>query len=170
MKRTSLIVITLLLGCSSSTSPQIGLAINPNLPTHATAWESLTLLDIVTPVDIQDLVELKNENLPFLLYLGNEACGACQRFEPILTNYIQSTRIHVYYYDLLKNIYEIEALTPTFPSWFTEALATPSLYVFSSEERLLYVRGSEIFFSQSRFKNLMNQWVYPLDHSTSSST
>lgn len=156
MKQTKLtITLMLFAGLLLSCQP------TPSLPTimQNGAWLSSTpptdqaLIDpYVISVDVQLLDNLVASDNPFLLYLGNPTCSSCQRFKPILQQWIQETKAAVYYLNTLDLMFELPAMIAQYPTIFKESISTPSLYLIQGTTRLMAASGQTAFYQYSRFK------------------
>lgn len=57
-------------------------------------------LEGIIDIDYDSLVEIENQAKDFIIYIGREDCGDCQKFKPILEQYLLDNSNGVYYLSL----------------------------------------------------------------------
>lgn len=151
-----LTLFTFLVSCQPPVNA-ISLSKNQDLPTSFI--ENGPLDQWVKRIDQAQLMTLSESMTPFLLYLGNPTCSSCLRFQPILTEWIETTKALVYYLDTLQQMNQLSTFQSEFPTYFPEGFSTPTLYLLSGNDRLHRLGASEAFFSIARFNALMRNYV-----------
>jgi predicted bacteriocin transport accessory protein len=130
---------------------------NPLLLTNPPTSLSLDALTVRT--DLESLINLSNENDPFLLYVGNPSCSSCLQFQPILFDWIAKTKAMVYYFDTLQHLHNLSMFQEEFPTYFSEGFSTPTLLILRGEVRIHRISANQAFFNIQRFQALMLNYV-----------
>lgn len=155
-KSMLLVLSTVLMGCQINANTTT-IAINPLLVTSPPTTISMDAL--TTRIDLDDLVELANDNDPFLLYVGNPTCSSCLQFQPVLLDWIATSKAMVYYLDTLEHLHHLSMFQETFPNYFPEGFTTPTLFILSGEERIHRISSNQAFYNLQRFQALMFDYV-----------
>jgi predicted bacteriocin transport accessory protein len=146
----------LLIGCQMN-SNSITIAMNPLLLT--TTPTTISMDQLTTRIDLEKLIELSNENNPYLLYVGNPSCSSCLQFQPVLLDWIMTTKAMVYYLDTLQHLHHLSMFQHEFPNYFPEGFSTPTLYILNGHERIDRISSNQAFFNVQRFQALMLDFV-----------
>jgi predicted bacteriocin transport accessory protein len=151
-----ILLLTLLMSCQTN-SNLTTISSNPLLPLSNPAKK--TMDDFTSRIDLDILTELSNENSPFLLYVGNPSCSSCLQFQPILLDWIETTKAMVYYFDTLQHLHQLSMFQQEFTTYFPEGFSTPTLYILTGNQRNHRITSNQAFFTISRFEALMNDYV-----------
>ena len=155
-KSILMVLSTFLFGCQmNSNSTMIGM--NPLLLT--TLPTTISLDTLTTRIDLEDLIELSNENIPYLLYVGNPSCSSCLQFQPVLMDWITETKAMVYYLDTLQHLHHLPKFQEDFPNFFPEGFSTPTLFVLKGNDRIHRIPSNQAFYNFQRFQSLMLEYV-----------
>jgi hypothetical protein len=65
----------------------------------------------------------------------------------------------VYYFDTLQHLHHLSMFQQEFPNYFPEGFSTPTIYIFTGDQRIHRISSSQAFFSIPRFHALMNEFV-----------
>ena len=114
---------------------------------------------LTTRIDLDDLVELANENDPYLLYVVNPTCSSCLQFQPVLLDLIATSKAMVYYLDTLEHLHHLSMFQEAFPNYFPEGFTTPTLFILSGVERIHRISSNQAFYNLQRFQALMINYV-----------
>jgi predicted bacteriocin transport accessory protein len=155
-KSISAMLSILLIGCQMN-SNSTTIAMNPLLLT--TPPTTISMDELTTRIDLEKLIELSNENNPYLLYVGNPSCSSCLQFQPVLLDWISKTKAMVYYLDTLQHLHHLSMFQEEFPSYFPEGFSTPTLYVLNGNQRIERIQANQAFFNTQRFQTLMLDYV-----------
>jgi hypothetical protein len=147
---------TLLMSCQVNSNPTT-ISTNPLLLT--TTPVTNTMDDFTNRIDVDELTELSNLNIPFMLYVGNPSCSSCLQFQPILLDWIDTTKAMVYYFDTLQHLHHLSMFQQEFPNYFPEGFSTPTIYILTGDQRIHRISSNQAFYSIPRFHALMNDFV-----------
>jgi len=157
LRKTILLVLsTVLVGCQINTNATI-IAMNSRLLTSPPTTISMEAL--TTRIDLDDLIELSNDNDPYLLYLGNPTCSSCLQFQPVFLDWIATSKAMVYYLDTLEHLHDLSMFQEEFPNYFPEGFSTPTLFILNGEERIHRIPSNQAFYNIQRFRALMLDYV-----------
>lgn len=157
LRRTILLVLsTVLVGCQINANATI-ISMNPLLLTSPPTTISMEAL--TSRIDLDDLIELSNENDPYLLYVGNPTCSSCLQFQPVLLDWIATSKAMVYYLDTLEHLHHLSMFQEEFPNYFPEGFSTPTLFILNGEERIHRIPSHQAFYNIQRFRALMLDYV-----------
>lgn len=157
LQKTILIALTAVLMSCQMSSNLTTIAMNPALVNALPT--TLTLDGLTVRVDLEQLNGLADEDVPYLLYVGNPSCSSCLQFQPILLEWIASSRAMVYYLDTLQHLHHLTMIQEEFPKYFPEGFSTPTLFVFQGMERIHRIGSNQAFYNNERFQALMNDIV-----------
>jgi predicted bacteriocin transport accessory protein len=155
-KNILLVLSTVLIGCQINTNATT-IAMNPLLLTNPPT--TITMDALTTRVDLEDLIELGSENHPYLLYLGNPTCSSCLQFQPVLLEWISTSKAMVYYLDTLEHLHHLSMFQEEFANFFPEGFSTPTLYILNGVERIHRIPSNQAFYNIQRFQALMLDYV-----------
>jgi predicted bacteriocin transport accessory protein len=155
-KSMLMVLSTVLMGCQINANTTT-IAINPLLVTSPPTTFSMDAL--TTRIDLDDLVELANDNDPYLLYVGNPTCSSCLQFQPVLLDWIATSKAMVYYLDTLEHLHHLSMFQEAFPNYFPEGFTTPTLFILSGVERIHRISSNQAFYNLQRFQALMINYV-----------
>ena len=155
-KSILLVLSTVLMGCQINANTTT-IAINSLLVTSPPTTISMDAL--TTRIDLDDLIELANKNDPYLLYVGNPTCSSCLQFQPVLLDWIATSKAMVYYLDTLEHLHHLSMFQEAFPTYFPEGFTTPTLFILSGVERIHRISSNQAFYNIQRFQSLMFDYV-----------
>ena len=155
-KNILLVLSTVLMGCQINANTTT-IAMNPLLLTSPPTTISMDAL--TTRIDLDDLIELANKNDPYLLYVGNPTCSSCLQFQPVLLDWIATSKAMVYYLDTLEHLHHLSMFQEAFPDYFPEGFSTPTLFILSGVERIHRISYNQAFYNIQRFQALMLDYV-----------
>ncbi len=155
-KSMLMVLSTVLMGCQINANTTT-IAINPLLVTSPPTTFSMDAL--TTRIDLDDLVELANDNDPYLLYVGNPTCSSCLQFQPVFLDWITTSKAMVYYLDTLEHLHHLSMFQEAFPNYFPEGFTTPTLFILSGVERIHRISSNQAFYNLQRFQALMFDYV-----------
>jgi predicted bacteriocin transport accessory protein len=155
-KSILLVLSTVLMGCQINANTTT-IAMNPLLVTSPPTTISMDAL--TTRIDLDDLIELANKNDPYLLYVGNPTCSSCLQFQPVLLDWIATSKAMVYYLDTLEHLHHLSMFQEAFPTYFPEGFTTPTLFILSGVERIHRISSNQAFYNIQRFQSLMFDYV-----------
>jgi predicted bacteriocin transport accessory protein len=155
-KSILLVLSTVLMGCQINANTTT-IAMNPLLVTSPPTTISMDAL--TTRIDLDDLIELANKNDPYLLYVGNPTCSSCLQFQPVLLDWIATSKAMVYYLDTLEHLHHLSMFQEAFPDYFPEGFSTPTLFILSGVERIHRISYNQAFYNIQRFQALMLDYV-----------
>jgi predicted bacteriocin transport accessory protein len=155
-KSILLVLSTVLMGCQINSNTTT-IAMNSLLVTSSPTTISMDAL--TTRIDLDDLIELANKNDPYLLYVGNPTCSSCLQFQPVLLDWIATSKAMVYYLDTLEHLHHLSMFQEAFPTYFPEGFTTPTLFILSGVERIHRISSNQAFYNIQRFQSLMFDYV-----------
>jgi predicted bacteriocin transport accessory protein len=155
-KNILLVLSTVLMGCQINANTTT-IAMNPLLVTSPPITISMDAL--TTRIDLDDLIQLANKNDPYLLYMGNPTCPSCLQFQPVLLDWIATSKAMVYYLDTLEHLHHLSMFQEAFPNYFPEGFSTPTLYILNGVERIHRIPSNQAFYNIQRFQALMMDYV-----------
>jgi predicted bacteriocin transport accessory protein len=155
-KSILLVLSTVLMGCQINANTTT-IAMNPLLVTSPPTTISMDAL--TSRIDLDDLIELANKNDPYLLYVGNPTCSSCLQFQPVLLDWIATSKAMVYYLDTLEHLHHLSMFQEAFPTYFPEGFTTPTLFILSGVERIHRISSNQAFYNIQRFQSLMFDYV-----------
>ncbi len=151
------ITIPLLMACQSH--PPIPVMIERNQFLDQYVGENLSFNDSIVRLTPNLLLEKSETNVPYLVYAGNASCTQCLNFQPTLVNWIQSFKPLVYYFDTLQLLHQIESIKQNHPTYFSEPIMTPTLYVFQGNNRLHRIVSRNEFYQSAAFMTFIEQYI-----------
>ena len=155
-KNILLVLSIVLIGCQSNANATI-ITMNPLLLTNPPT--TITMDALTTRIDLDDLIELANNNYPYLLYMGNPTCSSCLQFQPVFLDWIATSKAMVYYLDTLEHLHDLSMFQEAFPNYFPEGFTTPTLFVLSGVERIHRISSNQAFYNLQRFQALMFDYI-----------
>lgn len=112
--------------------------------------------------DVEEITTNLNIGANFLIYFSETGCGACEKFKPIITNYLRDKNPLIYNFDVSADREELKQLQNLYGDKFFEknesnnyVVLTPSLYVVS-EGSINVVNYSSYMQKETAFNNYMN--------------
>ncbi len=151
------ITIPLLIACQSN--PPIPVMIERNQGLEQYVEGNLSFNDSIVRLTPNLFLEKSEANVPYLVYAGNASCTQCLNFQPTLLNWIQSFKPLVYYFDTLQLLHQIESIKQTHPTYFSEPITTPTLYIFHGNIRLNRIVSRNEFYQTASFMTFIQQYV-----------